>query len=264
LSPSSKIGGIFAGTLRGERVGRLPSDGGLDEVGLSALVSAVGVGSISGFAWVAGGVLGGAFGLVTRFVLERGLAFFSNKNSTPNSGFSSGFDSGIGSDFAMAFALGSALNPLVEPSFAAGFAFGMGGISNSDDLGAALALAVDFLSTTGFGGSTTGLTSGGASLAIKAFDLVERLRLSASAGSAFVATAVFAIPAARGAFLMARFFGDFAAFKVFAPALARLALARRTGGFAAAVFFGFFMTTVLRWLARLLRRLSPVFPRRNK
>jgi hypothetical protein len=131
-----------------------------------------------------------------------------------------------------------------DVSFETDFALGTSGMSSSGDLGADLALATGFLLTTGFGCST-GLISGAGLLTMVAFGFVARLRLTVGADLVLGVATAFATFAASGIFLTERFFGDFAAFKVFALGLARLTLVRREGGFAAVVFFGFFMATIL-------------------
>lgn len=254
--------GIFAGALRTGRGAGLPAGGALDEKGFATLISNFGGTTISGFAGIGGGMGGApAFGLATRLVLgavaDFGLDFLSYKNSTPTSGFSStgGSDAGVGFDFgavlgatagsgfAAAFALASGLNPPIEASLATDFALARAGISRSDDCGAALALAVDFLGITGFGGSTSLVFSAG-SLTTVTFVFIGRLRLIA-AGLAFAGAEDFVTFAASGTFLTDRFFGDFAIFNAFTPGFARLPPARREGGFATVVFFGFFMATIL-------------------
>lgn len=110
-----------------------------------------------------------------------------------------------------------------------------------------MAVALVFLATTGFGGST-GLTAGAGVLATAVLAFNVRLRFGTILSLSLVLTAVTFFLAAWGVFLADRFLGDFAIFKVLTldlvrPPLARLPLARRAGDFAAAVFFGFFMAT---------------------
>jgi hypothetical protein len=66
-------------------------------------------------------------------------------------------------------------------------------------------------------------------------------------------------------FFAAAFLTDFAGlvFEIFAPVLARLRVVRAGRGFAAAVFFGFFMTTILATECGCCWRVRPVFGWRN-
>lgn len=122
----------------------------------------------------------------------------------------------------------------------------------SGDLGAALAVAVDFFAATGFDGSS-GLISIAGLVSVEAFAFT--LRLTFGVGVTLAAAFAFEIFVAGGLFLAAGFFGRFAVFEVFAPRLARLELARRE--IRPVVFFGFFIATVLAWVARLLVEIKP-------
>ena len=206
-------------------------------------------------------------GFVTRFVFALALAdvfFFSNNNSTAISGFSSaggsdansGFDSAFAEAFAFVttFAVVSGPRPPRETTFAAAFLTGTGPTSNSGDLGAAFATAEVFFGTTG---ETAGLVSTTGSAAIAGFAFALRLLPFKALGSATLAATL------RG-FFAAVFFTVFArfTFELLAPVLARLRVVRGERGWAA-VFFGFFMATILATGRSCFWRVRPVFRWRN-
>jgi hypothetical protein len=140
-----------------------------------------------------------------------------------------------------------------------------GSISNKVDFGAAFAVAEVFLgAAAGIGGlaAITGFDKETISAFARRFGLTPafgrtELFFAALTVAATPESAVF-VPAFR-ARLGATFFVAFAvfAFKIFAPVLTRLRAFRLESGFAAAVFFGFFMATILANGARLQLQSTP-------
>jgi hypothetical protein len=275
LSPSNKIAGMFAGALRAGREDGFVAGG----LAMGAGFATVAFGSSAGF-FSAGAEAGTAttdLGFATRFVLARGLAtvfFFSKINSTPISGFSSaegcgGSGSSFAFGFATAFSNTRGLNSPGEITFAADFAADRGPASSSGDFGAAFAVAEVLL-----GAADRGFVSGTGSAAAAGLAFTLRLMIAAAFGSgagfgntagSIGVTRLTATAATLRVFFAAIFFTVFAgfAFEIFAPVLARLRVVRAGRGFAAAVFFGFFMTTILATECGCWWRVRPVFGWRN-